>query len=244
MRLRRSARVAFYTFSMYVVTHIIVFALLPIGLMVLTLDRKHSSQNKIYEYKVRFVGWLLKIVGKKLDIRGLEYIKNEKNYLIVANYPSFYTGFVLMKVFPKALIVVHAFMARIPVMGDFLKRVGTTFVDSKGPRSTRNAIDRMLRDHKGKSIIIIPEGQRTSNGQIQRFKRGFTYILRNSSLDLLPITLNGFYQLKPVNRKHLDPDAELEFIVHKPISNAVIRDMDDDKIIEMTMAIIRESYRP
>ncbi len=244
MELKRSARITFYTFSMYVVTHIIVFTLLPIGLMVLTLDRKHSHQNKIYEYKVRFVDWLLKIVRKQLVIRGLENVEDEKNYLIVANYPSFYTGFVLMKVFPKALIVVHAFMARIPVMGHFLKRVGTTFVDSKGPRSTKKVIDRMLREHKGRSIIILPEGQRTYDGQIKRFKQGFTYILRNSSLDLLPITLNGFYQLKPINRKYIDPDAKLEFIVHKPISNAVIRDMDDEEIINMTIAIISESYRP
>ena len=103
---------------------------------------------------------------------------------------------------------------------------------------------RSVREHKGKNIIIIPEGQRTSDGQIQRFKRGFTYILRNSSLDLLPITLNGFYQLKPVNRKYIDPNAELEFIVHEPISNAVIKDMVDDQIIDMTIAIISESYRP
>jgi len=229
---------------MYVVTHIVVFTLLPIGLIALTTDRKHSYKERIYQYKARFTDWLLKIVRKQLDIRGLDNIEEEKDYLIVSNYPSFYTGFILMKVFPKALIVVHAFISRIPVLGRFMKRIGATFVDSKGPRSTREAIDKMLQEHKGKSIIIIPEGQRTNDGQIQRFKRGFVYILRNTSLDLLPVTLNGFYRLKPVNRKYVEPDAELELIIHKPISNTVIRDMGDDEIIDMTMAIIGESYRP
>jgi 1-acyl-sn-glycerol-3-phosphate acyltransferase len=244
MEMKRSARVAFYTFSRYVVTHIIVFTLLPIGLMVLTVDREYFCQNKVYEYKVRFVDWLLKIVRKQLGILGLENVEDGKSYLIIANYPSSYTGFVLMKVFPKASIVVHAFMSRIPFLGHFLKRVGATFVDSKGPRSTKKVIDRMLMELKGKSTIILPEGQRTSDGQIQRFKRGFTYILRNSSLDLLPITLNGFYRLKPVNRKFLDPDAELELIVHEPISNAVIKGMTDEELVDMTMVIISTSYRP
>lgn len=244
MELKRLARVAFFTFSMYVVTHIIVFSVLPIGIMVMTLDRKRSYQNKAYEYKVRFADWLLKIIRKSVSVSGLRHYEKGKDYLIVANYPSFYTGFLLMKLFPKALIVVHAFMSKMPVLGNLLKQVGAIFVDSKGPKSTKQAIDRMLKQYAGNSIIILPEGQRTESGEIQRFKRGFIYILKHSSLDLLPVTLNGFYQLKPVNRKYLDPDADLQIIVHKPISNETARNMGDEELVEMTMNIIRESYRP
>jgi len=226
---------------MYVVTHVLVFSLFPIGLALITFDRKSS-----HRIKVRFAELLFRIIGKRVVVSGLDNVEQGKGYLIVANYPSFYTGFILMKLFPEASIVVHAFISRVPVWSYFMKQLGAIFADPKGKgfRRTKLTIDRVIEKHKGNSIIILPEGQRCSDGHMQRFKRGFIYILRHSSLDLLPVTLSGFYRLKPVNRMYLDPDAEPEVIIHKPISNSAARDMSDEELLKMTVDVIERLYRP
>lgn len=90
----------------------------------------------------------------------------------------------------------------------------------------------------------FPGRGRSPDGQIHTFKRGFIYILRHSSLDLLPVTLNGFYRLKPMKRIYLDPDSDLEIVVHKPVNHHVIDGLSDEALLKLTVDTIEGAYRP
>jgi len=239
MNPKRFMRVFVYTFSMYVVTHILVFVLLPFGILMAAF-----APGSIPGLKERFTGWLFGIVGKRLEVSGLEHVEAGKHYLIIANYPSFYAGFALIHTFPSAGVVANAFIQRIPLFGTFMKRIGTIFVTPKKGRRSIRAIDMGLSEREARSIIIFPEGERTADGLIHKFKRGFIYILRGSSLDLLPVTLNGFYRLKPVKRMHLDPDAQPEIIIHPPLENARARQMDDRELLAAAVNTIQSVYVP
>lgn len=233
-------RVFLWTLSMYIVTHIFALSLIPIGLFLVIL-----SDKSVPRLKQRFAGIVFWVVGKKLKVSGLENVRQGEQYLIVSNYPSFYAGFALIHTFPEASVVAHTFISRIPFLGPLLKRIGAIFVDPKRARRSKQAIDVGLRSEgKTGNVIIFPEGQRTPDGSIHRFKRGFVYILRQSPLDLLPVTLNGFYQLKPMKRTYLDPDAELEIVIHRPISNHEVSSMTNREVMEKTAGIIGNSYRP
>lgn len=238
-KIKRFFRIIYYTVIMYLVTHIIVFILFPLW-FALTLINPES----VHTLKERFGRLLLAIVGKQVMISGLNNVEEAKNYLIVANYPSFYTGFILMMLFPKASIVVHAFMSRVPIISNMLKRNGFIYAHRRGLPKTKHAISEIIERSEGSSIIILPEGKRTPDGRIQEFKRGFIHILRRSSLDMLPITFSGFYKLKPVNRRHMDPDAELEVIIHKPISHSTIKVLNDEQLLITTLSSIEVSYKP
>ncbi len=225
---------------MYLVTHLYVFAFLPIAILISVFNT-----NKIPIFKQRFVTGLFAIVGKKLKVSGLDNIQKEKAYVIISNYPSFYAGFALIGVFPYASIVAHAFIKKVPVLGQALSRAGVIFVQPGGAGSGIRALDKNIRfDKTGSGVIILPEGARTPNGNIHSFKRGFIYILRHTTLDLLPVTLNGFYQLKPMKRFYADPDAEPEMMIHAPLKNSILRQMDDIKLLEKVRNIIGEAYRP
>ena len=71
------------------------------------------------------------IIGQRLKVLGLEYLEPGKNYLIVSDYPGSYAGFALMNVLPGALILVHSFLSRVPLVGFLLKSTGATFVQQK-----------------------------------------------------------------------------------------------------------------
>jgi len=101
-----------------------------------------------------------------------------------------------------------------------------------------------LKHIENKSIIILPEGGRSPDGQIHKFKRGFIYILRHSSMDLVPVSLRGFYQLKPLKRPYLDPDVDLEVVIHNPIDHSTIENMSDKELLKLTIDTIRGAYRP
>lgn len=240
MKVKRFGRILVYTISMYLVTHLIVFFyLFPVGIPIIMLD----SRNR-YRIKRSVTGLLFRIIGQRLKVLGLENIEPGKNYLIVSNYPGSYAGFALMNVFPKAKMVVHSFLSRVPIVGFLLKSTGATFVQRKRFGRTKRAIDETLKHVKNKSIIILPEGGRSPDGRIHKFKRGFIYILRHSSMDLLPVTLRGFYSLKPLKRPYLDPDSDLEVVVHKPIGYSVIESLNNAKLYRLTVETIKEAYIP
>jgi len=240
LKVRRFGRILVYTVSMYLVTHLIVFFyLFPIGTVRIIINPKND-----YRVKKSITGLLFAIIGKRLKVKGLENIDPDKNYLIVSNYPGSYAGFALMNLFPDASILVHSFLSRVPLVGYLLKSTGATFVQQKRFGKTKLAIDESLKRIVKRSIIILPEGGRSPDGSIRTFKRGFIYILRHSSMDLLPVTLRGFYRLKPVKRPYLDPDSDLEIVIHKPINRSVVEDLSNDILLKQTVDTIKEAYRP
>jgi 1-acyl-sn-glycerol-3-phosphate acyltransferase len=225
---------------MYLITHLIVFLFLfPIGIPIVIIEPKNGPR-----IKKTVTGFLFSIIGQRLKVRGMENVETGKNYLIVSNYPGSYAGFALMNLFPEASMVVHSFLSKVPIVGFLLNSTGATFVQKKRFGRTRQAIDETLRRQDGKSIVILHEGGRSADGEIHEFKRGFIYILRHSSMDLLPVTLNGFYRLKPLKRPYLDPDAELEIVVHKPINRSTTDSIGNGVLVGLTVKTIEEVYRP
>jgi 1-acyl-sn-glycerol-3-phosphate acyltransferase len=236
----RPFRILLATLSMYFVTHLFVFAFLPLATMASLLD-----PGVMLALRPWFMRTLFAIVGKELNIVGRENVSPDGAYVIISNYPSFYAGFALMGVFPTARIVAHAFTSRVPLLGQALRRVGAVFVQPGRGGAGKAAIDTSLRDPAPiDSIIILPEGARTPNGRICRFRRGFLYILRQAGLDLLPVTLNGFYQLKPVRRLYADPDAQIEMIIHPPVDHVALAQMSDQEVLSTAHDLIASAYRP
>ena len=239
MTIRDFLRAIVVTLSMYIVTHLYVMVFLPYAILISYVDA-----NRIPALKEHFVRSLFAIAGEKLAISGRENVLPDHDYVIIANYPSFYAGFALIGAFPQACVVAHAFLRRIPLLGHALHRVGVIFVQPGRQGLGRSAIDLGLSRGSNRSIIILPEGARTPDGRIRRFRRGFLRILRQTSLDLLPVTLNGMYQLKPVRRLYADPRAEIEMIIHPPLSHATISGRADGELLAIVSATIGAVYRP
>jgi 1-acyl-sn-glycerol-3-phosphate acyltransferase len=238
--MQRVIRIIFFTLSMYIVTHLFVFAVLPFAILVSYVDN-----DRIPILKQWFVRSLFAIIGKRLKVTGNDNVDPDRAYLIISNYPSFYAGFSLIGTFTRASVVVQAFVKRVPLLGQVLKRLGTIFVQPGLAGHGKKAIDFHLGQHDvSTSMIILPEGARTPDGEIHRFRRGFLYILRQSSLDLLPVTLNGMYRLKPVKRFYIDPDAELEMVIHTPVSHSAACQISDVELLTMVHNVISGVYQP
>ena len=60
----------------------------------------------------------------------------------------------------------------------------------------------MLQD--GVSLVVFPEGARTWDGSLGRFKRGAFQLANELQLPLLPITINGSFQILPRARGYVN----------------------------------------
>jgi 1-acyl-sn-glycerol-3-phosphate acyltransferase len=181
------------------------------------------------------------IIGKKLHVEGLERIRKDGNYILIANHSSLFDIIAITSFFPGVSWFGHERLLRIPVFKQLLKMTDYVPMRKTSIKNTREMIDRLINKSKGHTIAIFPEGTRTLNGKVSDFYRGFIHVLRASEINILPVTLNGFYVLKPKNRFYINFSSRISVIIHEPVSREMLIEKDDSEIINILKNIIESS---
>jgi 1-acyl-sn-glycerol-3-phosphate acyltransferase len=182
------------------------------------------------------------ILGKKFRVTGLENIERKKKYILLANHGSLFDIVAIMSFYSGISWFGHERLLKVPLFGKILQM--TDYIPFKEPtyRNTKKMIEQLTHNSEHKTIAIFPEGTRTLNGKINQFYRGFIHLYRNREIEILPVTLNGFYELKPKNRFYINFDSKLEVIVHKPIKREELDGMNDCEILDTVRFIIESAY--
>src|SRR5262249_48730224 len=117
--------------------------------------------------------WLvLRTTGVRVEVDGLERIDPSKGYVLAANHQSIYDIPIIFTSLPMQLrIVAKASLGRIPFLGWHLARAGHLLVDRGNPGA--GVLKRMARlVGEAHSLIVFPEGTRSVDGEVARFKGG------------------------------------------------------------------------
>jgi 1-acyl-sn-glycerol-3-phosphate acyltransferase len=182
-------------------------------------------------------------MGERFTIEGSEYLTGNSKYILLANHGSLFDIVAIMTLYPGISWFGHERLLKVPLFGKLLRMNG--YIPFREPtyRNTKAMIGQLVSTASDRTIAIFPEGTRTLDGKINDFYRGFIYLLRHNKSDILPVTLNGFYELKPKNRPYINFDAELEIIIHKPISRDFLIAKTDQEITDTVKSVIESAYR-
>jgi 1-acyl-sn-glycerol-3-phosphate acyltransferase len=127
------------------------------------------------------------------------------------------------------------------LFGRMLKTLDYIPMRMANVRNTKQMLDQLLEKSSDKTVAIFPEGTRTKDGKLNPFYRGFIYLLRATETDILPVTLNGFFTLKPKHRFHINFRTKLEVIIHEPISSQSLLPLEDKLIINKVRTVIESA---
>ena len=178
------------------------------------------------------------ILGKRLRIYGNENYSNKKRYIIIANHASLFDIMAIMSFCPDAAWFGHERLMKIPVFNQILKMIDYMPTMEPTVKNTKLMLDEIIQKLKHHTIAIFPEGTRTLTGNMNDFFRGFVYVLKASDADILPVTLNGFYSLKPKNRFYINFSAQISIVINKPINAMDLKIKADNDIITEVKKII------
>lgn len=183
------------------------------------------------------------LMGKVVHVRGRENIDRSKSYLIVANHASYYDPAGIATFLPSTVWLGKERFTRIPLLSTYLRAVDYIPVYPGDSVRSRNSINNAIA-HIGKcNIVIFPEGTRTPTGKILPFKKGFVHIAKNTGLDVLPVTLNGFYELMPRIRLVINPFVRVEAVIHRTIPNKKLCDLTADEAARYVRSVIESEYK-
>lgn len=138
-------------------------------------------------------------VGANVVVDGLEHLsKSDGPFIVVSNHQSLYDIPVIYASLPLRLrMAAKAELFNVPLWGRALRDSGFVSIDRKNPDRARQALfeagERMRKS--GISLYVAPEGTRSSDGKLGRFKRGAFLLAQVTGLPVLPVAIAGTFSI-------------------------------------------------
>jgi 1-acyl-sn-glycerol-3-phosphate acyltransferase len=178
------------------------------------------------------------LMGKKVRIEGRKNINKKERYILLANHASMFDIIAIMAVYPNVSWFGHERLLRIPLFKQMLLMTDYIPMQISNIKNTRIMLESLEEKAKNRTVAIFPEGTRTLDGKLNSFYRGFIHLLRATENDILPVTLNGFYKLKPKNRFSIHFGSRLGMVIHPPLEGEKLARQSDKEIMDQVIEVI------
>ncbi len=154
----------------------------------------------------------------KVSISGRDNISHGQSYVFVANHQGAYDIFSIYGYLGHNFRwMMKKSLERIPFVGFSCKVSGHIFVDNTSPSAVKTTMENAeCRLAGGMSVVVFPEGSRTLDGRMHSFRRGAFSLAVEFGLPVVPITIDGSYDI--LRRGSLLPrPGHITLTIHKPI---------------------------
>ncbi len=154
-------------------------------------DRSRRTVHELSRLLVRiffFIPpfWRQRVIGR-------EFVDKRKSYVIVLNHNTVIDIPTLYYLPLNFRWVSKREVFRVPFFGQFLVLHGDICIDRGRAAAARDQMvvegTKWLR--RGASVAVFPEGTRSKDGQIHRFKTGAFTLAKEAGVAVLPVVLEG-----------------------------------------------------
>ena len=183
-------------------------------------------------------------LGAKLTIEGLENIQKDHSYVVVSNHQSQIDIPILVAALPSNLrIIAKKELFKIPFLGWGMKAVGMLEIDRSNHKQsieTLKKAEKIVRE-RHLSVLVFPEGTRSSDGKIHPFKKGPFILAINTGLPILPVSVSGTGQITPKGKLQINK-GPVKIVIHPsiPVHNRDLKDRD--KLLEETQKTVLSGF--
>ena len=154
----------------------------------------------------------------KVTVRGRENIDPSTSYVFVANHQGAYDIFTVYGYLGHNFRwMMKQSLRKIPFVGWACRWAHQIFVDNSSASATRRTMqeaEKLLSG--GMSLVVFPEGARSWDGNMRQFKRGAYRLAVEFSLPVVPLTIDGAFDVLP-RFKRLPVPGHIRLTIHKPI---------------------------
>ncbi len=200
-----------------------------LALLDLTFFRKSPAKALVFP---RMWGrFTCRLAGVRVRIEGLENIEADQTYIFAANHVSQFDIFAFQGYFPHDFRwIAKKELFRIPIFGTAMQRTGFIAMDRTHGREALKSLNKAAEQIAGgTSVIIFPEGTRSRDGRLHPFKTGAIMLAIKAGVPVVPIGINGTYEILPKGRLLAD-SGEVVIRVGTPIPTADFTSHDKQKL--------------
>lgn len=232
-------------------TGLLLFIYISILYLPIIAMKDERTGVKLARKKLR---WLSRIVLKSLGVKlrviyknrkNINALEREKGIIFVCNHQSNLD----IPVIVSALHIDVGFVAKKemkswPFFNIWMKRSKCVFSNRENPREGIKDIKEAVKVVKdGYPIVIFPEGERTLDGEILRFKKGSFKLATETNGIIVPLTLKGTFDIQKRGEWKMKRNQLVTIIVGEPI---YVDSLSNDEIKELSTKVrevIEENYK-
>lgn len=180
-----------------------------------------------------------------ITVEGQENVDRKKPYIFVANHQGAFDIFLLFGYLGQDFrFMLRKGLRNIIFVGAACERAGHVYVDNHGSSGMMHTIRQAMATLKaGHSIIIFPEGTRSNDGHLGTFKKGAFTLAAMLKVPVVPVTLDGPYQVLQKGSKVMHPHR-MKLTIHKPLDPVSRQEGTDagvDRLLHQSQQVIAES---
>ncbi|MEZ5415717.1 MAG: AMP-binding protein [Vicinamibacterales bacterium] len=151
------------------------------------------------------VFWLAaRLVGRltaRVSVEGLEHLPARGPYLICPNHQGYLDPFLLCSVLPyhvfrQMFVVGAAEYFQTPVTRWLARQANLVPVDADASLVPAMKAGAFGLSH-GRVLLLFPEGERSIDGTVKRFKKGAPILASHLGVPVVPVALKGIFEMWP-----------------------------------------------
>lgn len=140
----------------------------------------------------RFAKVVCNVVCKlwfKLEYYGMENLPKDRGYILVGNHQSYWDPVMMgLKLDTTLTFMANEKLFHKPVLAPVIRGLGAFPVNLKKPDMTAiRTAKKVVKD--GKVLALFPEGTRSHDGKLLKFKGGVIYIASVTGEDVVPVCI-------------------------------------------------------
>jgi 1-acyl-sn-glycerol-3-phosphate acyltransferase len=207
---------------MFYLLKLSVFMLITVPAAVLTICLGLFDRHGKGAYRASqiWTALILRMGGVVLRVRGRDHIDSRQQYVFMVNHQSNLDIPVLVQSLVSFQLrwIAKRELLWIPFFGWAMWASRHITIDRADPltavKSLKRAKERMAA---GISIVVFPEGTRSRDGKLLRFKKGGFLLAVQAKRPIVPVTINGSRQILPAGAWRLSGGI-VEVIISEPIA--------------------------
>jgi long-chain acyl-CoA synthetase len=147
---------------------------------------------------------LIRVVLARMDVSGLEHLPGNGPFIISPNHqgyldPLFVCGALPYRLLSNLFFVGASEYFETPVTRWIARLLNVVPVDPDANLIPAMKAGAFGLKH-GKVLVLFPEGERSIDGTVRRFKKGAPILARQLGVPIVPVSLRGSFELWPRNR--------------------------------------------
>jgi 1-acyl-sn-glycerol-3-phosphate acyltransferase len=202
-----------------------------------------DKEDKYNSIERKFTQVSFRLLGINFDVKGLENIPDDEPVIFVSNHQSLIDIKLSIAAIPKNFSFISKdILFKIPMLGKYMRTSGHIGIRRNDERNAYGTLNEVVKKlDGGKSIIFFPEGTRSENGELGKFKRGISMVILKSGRKVIPTAIMGSRGFLPKSSILSNPGhRDICFRFGKPIEFPKVEKEDRELSMDVVARVRSE----
>jgi putative phosphoserine phosphatase/1-acylglycerol-3-phosphate O-acyltransferase len=179
------------------------------------------------------------LAGVDLRVEGEEHLWSRRPAVFIFNHQSGIDALFMIKLLRRDMTGVGKQEVRWnPIFGPLFQAAGMVFIDRSNKAQAIEALKPAVQAlRQGLSLVIAPEGTRSTTPRLGRFKKGAFHIAMQAGVPIIPVVFRNALDALPKHAVVVRP-AAVEAVVLPPIETTEWKRED----LDVEIAAVRRQY--